>query len=242
MIIVTGSSKGIGNYIANALAYRGLDVVGISRTMPAKESPFFYETLVGNIPGQSFKTYIGDVTKREDLFKIQNELKTNNVVVDALINCAGVGLEPELEFRKIRERNINEIIQTNIIGTINSCQYFMDLMDPKKHTPIINMSSLSAHAVTDLTVYAASKGGIYSFTKALAQKISHTQIRPNCISPGIIDTDMINGILPERKEAALNLQVIKRMFTKEDIYNVVELLLDKRSNSLAGQAFYIGGS
>ena len=242
MIVVTGSSKGIGNYIANALAYKGFDVIGISRTMPLEPSQFNYETLAGPVPGQTFKTYIGDVTKREDLFKIQNELKSKNIVVDALINCAGVGLEPEIEFIKIREKNINEIIQTNVIGTINSCQYFIPLMDQNKHTPIINMSSLSAHAVTDLTVYAASKGAIYSFTKALAQKISHTQIRPNCISPGLIETDMIDGILPERKQAALNLQVIKKMFGKEDIYNIVELLLDPRSNSLAGQALYIGGS
>lgn len=224
MIIVTGSSKGIGNAIANSLAGKGYEVVGVSRTYPENST---------------FKTYIGDIKNKKDLLEIANLLKGNQI--DALINCAGVGGSFNNDFLSHPEEDIRDIFETNVLGTIYSCQSFIPLMDGKKHTAIINIASLSAHANTELAVYGSSKAAIYSFTRSLAKRLSKTMIRPNCISPGLIDTDMIKGINPIAKAHGLKMQIIDKMFNVEDICNIVELLLDKKSESLTGQTFHVGG-
>lgn len=241
MIIVTGSSRGIGNYIANALSYKGINVIGISRTEPSQTTPFFYKTIEGEIPARTFKTYIGDVTNKKDLNRIYNELKDNNITIDALINCAGIGEGIYPDFLTMQEDHIKNIIETNILGTIYTCQTFIPLMNYKIHTPIINMCSLSAHINTELAVYGASKSAIYSFTRSLSKRLATTMIRPNCISPGLIDTDMIKDMSPILKSYGIKKQTIDKMFTKKDIYNIVEFLLNPSSNSITGQTFHIGG-
>jgi 3-oxoacyl-[acyl-carrier protein] reductase len=228
MIIVTGSSKGIGNVIANRLFKNGYNVLGISRTLPDNNS--------------TFKTVQADVVNKDSLLNIYNELKLQNVVVEALINCAGILETPFVDWLTVGQEEIQSIFSTNVIGTMNSCQAFIPLMNKKQHTPIINMASLSAHAVTDFAIYGASKHAVYGFTKSLAKKLQNTSIRPNCISPGPIKSAMTEGL----PELALKLfagpQIINgTVFTSDDICDIVELLLDPRSKSLTGQAFHIGG-
>jgi 3-oxoacyl-[acyl-carrier protein] reductase len=225
MIIVTGSSKGIGNAIANNLLKNGHEVVGISRTYPKDNN--------------NFKTYIADVKNKKSLLEIANILKENKI--DGLINCAGIGDSFTKDFLETTDEDIKGIFETNVLGTIYSCQSFIPLMDQKKHTPIINIASLSAHINTELAIYGSSKAAIYSFTRALAKRLSKTMIRPNCISPGLIDTDMISGINPIIKAHGVKMQIIDKMFTVDDICNIVEFLLDKKSESLTGQTFHIGG-
>lgn len=228
MIIVTGSSKGIGNVIANRLSKNGHDVLGISRTLPENNS--------------TFKTIQADVVNKSSLLNIYNELKLQNVVVEALINCAGILETPFVDWLTIEQEEMQSIFSTNVIGTMNSCQAFIPLMNKKQHTPIINMASLSAHAVTDFAIYGASKHAVYGFTKSLAKKLQNTSIRPNCISPGPIKSAMTEGLPELAFKLFAGPQIINgTVFTSDDICDIVELLLDPRSKSLTGQAFHIGG-
>jgi 3-oxoacyl-[acyl-carrier protein] reductase len=229
MIIVTGSSKGIGNAIANRLSKNGHEVLGISRTLPKDES--------------SFKTYQGDVSQKESLIKLQNELKENNITVTGLINAAGILENVLVDWMAKEQSEIEEVFNTNVVGVINSCQTFIPLMNKKEHTPIINIASISAHVQTDLMIYGPSKYAIYGFTKNLARSLKNTSIRPNCISPGPIFptgmTEAVPGVLLKHYASS---QIINgKIFSPEDICDVVELLLDPKSNSLTGQSFHIGG-
>jgi 3-oxoacyl-[acyl-carrier protein] reductase len=228
MIIVTGSSRGIGNVIANRLSKNGYDVIGISRGIPQNDV--------------SFKTYQADVSQQNTLTPIFEDLKEKNITVQALINCAGILETPFVDWLTIEQSEMESIFSTNVIGTMNSCQVFLPLMDKKQHTPIINMASLSAHSVTDFAIYGASKHAVYGFTKSLAKKLQNTSIRPNCISPGPIKSTMTEGIPDMAFKLFAGSQIINRtVFTSDDICNVVELLLDPKSSSLTGQAFHIGG-
>lgn len=228
MIIVTGSSKGIGNVIANRLTKNGYNVMGISRTIPQNNS--------------LFKTRQADVSKKDTLLEIFNDLKENKVTVEALINCAGILETPFVDWLTTGQEEMESIFSTNVIGTINACQVFLPLMNKKQHTPIINMASLSAHAVTDFAIYGASKHAVYGFTKSLAKKLQNTSIRPNCISPGPIKSAMTEGLPELAFKLFAGPQIINgTVFTSDDICDIVELLLDPRSKSLTGQAFHIGG-
>lgn len=229
MIIVTGSSKGIGNAIANRLSENGHEVLGISRTLPKDES--------------KFKTYQGDVTQKESLIKLQNELKEKNITVTGLINAAGILENVLVDWMTKTQPEIEEVFNTNVIGVINSCQAFIPLMNKKEHTPIINMTSISAHVPTDLMIYGPSKYAIYGFTKNLAKNLKNTAIRPNCISPGpIFPTGMTEAVPDVLLKHYSTSQIINgKIFSPQDVCDIVELLLDPKSNTLTGQAFHIGG-
>lgn len=228
MIIVTGSSRGIGNAIANRLSKNGHEVLGVSRTMPEDQS--------------NFKTYQGDVSKKETLMKLQNDLRENGTTVTALINAAGIIDNLLLNWMERTELEVQDIFNTNVVGTINACQAFIPLMNKKEHTPIINIASITAHAVTDMVVYGSSKYAVYGFTKNLARQLRNTSIRPNCISPGPIKPSGMANNVPELILKYLSTtQIIGNVYSPEEICDVVELLLDPRSSSLTGQAFHIGG-
>jgi 3-oxoacyl-[acyl-carrier protein] reductase len=229
MIIVTGSSRSIGNAVANRLTKNGHEVLGISRTIPEGDS--------------SFKTYQADVTKRETLIELRDNLKENNITVKGLINCAGLLETVSMDWLDREESELESIFATNVIGTMNTCQIFVPLMNRKEHTPIINMASLAAHAVTDFAVYGASKSAVHGFTKGIAKKLKNTSIRPNCISPGpIFPSGMTDGVPEMAMKLFANPQIHSgKLHSPEDICDIVELLLDPRSKTLTGQAFHIGG-
>jgi 3-oxoacyl-[acyl-carrier protein] reductase len=228
MFIVTGSSKGIGNAIANRLLKNGHEVCGISRSMPENNS--------------LFKTYTADVANKQSLIEIANTLKSEKITIDGLINCAGVMQKPFVDWSRIQEEDIQSIFSTNVIGTINSCQSFIPLMNIRKHTPIINISSLSAHANTELSIYGSSKHAVKGFTSSLAKILQATSIRPNCIAPGPIKTEMTSMLSDDMLRMFASPQIINsKVFTSDDICDIVELLIDHRSSSLTGQTFHVGG-
>jgi 3-oxoacyl-[acyl-carrier protein] reductase len=228
MFIVTGSSKGIGNAIARRLLKNGHDVCGISRSLPEDNS--------------LFKTYLADVANKQSLMEVANILKSEKVTVDGLINCAGVMQKPFVDWSRIQEEDIQSIFSTNVIGTINSCQSFIPLMNIRKHTPIINISSLSAHANTELSIYGSSKHAVKGFTSSLAKILQATSIRPNCIAPGPIKTEMTSMLSDDMLRMFASPQIINsKVFTSDDICDIVELLIDHRSSSLTGQTFHVGG-
>jgi 3-oxoacyl-[acyl-carrier protein] reductase len=231
MFIVTGSSSGMGNAIVNRLLKNGYEVSGISRNIPKSGSPF--------------KTYQADVSDKKAIMQIANELKAQNVTVSGLINCAGLAQDFfTADWTKMPAEEVQSIFGTNIIGVINTCQAFVPLMNSKVHTPIINISSLAAHANSDISVYASSKYAVNGFTRSLSRVLRETSIRPNCIAPGMIRTEMTKHFSEQTFNQILYFSgqtLSSKTFTTEDICDVVDMLIDEKSNSLTGQTFHIGG-
>jgi len=231
MFIVTGSSSGIGNAIVNRLLKNGHSVSGISRNIPKN--------------GSGFKTYQADVSDKKSIIEIAEDLKSQNITVSGLINCAGLSQDFFIaDWTKMPAEEIQSIFGTNIIGIINTCQSFVPLMNSKVHTPIINISSLAAHANSDISVYASSKYAVNGFTRSLSRVLRETSIRPNCIAPGMIKTEMTKHLPEEIFNRILFLSgqtLSSKTFTTEDICDVVDMLIDEKSNSLTGQTFHIGG-
>lgn len=227
-VIVTGASRGIGRAIAERLYLKGHDVLGISK----------YSKEDDKYPAPIFEMEQADVTKIEDLNKVYEKIK--HKTVSGLVNSAGIFTAMPIEYFKYEY--YKKVIDTNLIGAMNTCSIFIKLMDKKTYTPIINISSLASSTINDATAYTASKAGLDGFTAALAKELRATKIRPNSICPGIINTDMNILKANDKKlwQALVNAQPIGIQLTTQHVADVVELLFDEKSSCIGGQSIKIG--
>lgn len=224
MIIVTGASRGIGHAICQRLHEQGEPVLGIAR----------------NIESLPFAARQCDVTDYTRIKRIAAELGERQESVTALINAAGTA---SMNLALMVPPHVSEaIIATNLLGTIYCCQLFAPLMIRRKHGIIVNFSSIAVPlAIKGEAIYSASKAGVESFTRSFAREVASFGLRANCIAPGPIATGLLDGITKEQAEAVTSQQIIPRQFTTDDICDLIELLLDKRSRMLTGQVFSVGG-
>ena len=224
MIIVTGASKGLGRAICERLLKKKFEVLGLSR----------------NVKGIPFSSYSCDVSSYEQVKKIANKLKSKKKKISGLINAAGIA---SMNLALTTPANISQnIINTNLLGTIYSCQLFSPLIIRNKYGSIINFSTIAVSlGLKGESIYSASKAGVENFTRSFAKEVSHFNINVNCIAPGPIKTNLLKGITKEQIKNIISKQIIVKQFAPKDICNLVEILLDSRSNSLSGQILHVGG-
>ena len=224
MIIVTGASKGLGRAICERLISKKNEVFGIAR----------------NVENISFPSMSCDVSSYENVKAVVKKLKKDNVKVSALINAAGIDV---MNLAVITPNETSQkIIHTNLLGTIYCCQQFGVLMLKNKSGKIINFSSIAVSlGIKGESIYAASKAGVEGFTRSFSREMADFNINVNCIAPGPIDTELLKGISSAQKEKIISQQIIPKQFKPDDVCDLVEILLDNRSNSLSGQVLHVGG-
>jgi len=107
---------------------------------------------------------------------------------------------------------------------------------------IINFSSIAVSlGIKGESIYAASKAGVEGFTKAFSREMADFNINVNCIAPGPINTELLKGISQDQKNKIISQQIIQKQFTPNHVSDLVEILLDSKSNSLSGQVLHVGG-
>lgn len=224
MIVVTGASRGLGRAICERFIQKGQDVVGLAK----------------NVDGVSFGAISCDVSSYESVKDVVLTLKRTGKCLDALVNAAGVA---SMNLALTTPAEVSQrLINVNLLGTIYCCQLFAPLMIRNKRGVIINFSTIAvALGLKGESVYAASKAGVEGFTRGLARELSDFNINVNCIAPGPIQTDLLNGITPTQISNIVDQQIISTQFTPDTVSDLVELLLDPRANSLSGQVFHVGG-
>jgi 3-oxoacyl-[acyl-carrier protein] reductase len=224
VIIITGASRGLGLDIAQRLAKKGHDILGIARSGTNSD----------------FEIKNADVSDFTQLKAIAKQLLANKIEITGLINAAGIA-SLNLTILTPPEK-VASIIKINLMGTIYSCQAFSPLMIRAKHGSIINFSSIAVSlGLSGEAIYAASKAGVESFSRTFARELSGHGIRVNCISPGPIDTELLKGVSKSQIEKIIKDQVIQRQFTPSDVSDVAEFLISRKSESLSGEVFHIGG-
>ena len=224
MIIVTGASKGLGRAICERLLKKKFEVLGLSR----------------NVKGIPFSSYSCDVSSYEQVKKIANKLKSKKKKISGLINAAGIA-SMNLALTTPYE-TVVKIIATNLLGTIFACKIFTPLMIRENKGNIINFSTIAVPlGLKGESIYVASKSGVEGFTKTFAREVADFNIKVNCIAPGPIKTDLLKGVTNRQIKKVIKKQIFNKQYTKDTICDVVEILLDKKTDSITGQIVNVGG-
>jgi 3-oxoacyl-[acyl-carrier protein] reductase len=224
VIIVTGASRGLGRTVCERLVSQGIEVLGVSRSK-------------ADLPFESIQC---DVSSIDQIKEMTRSVKQSGKRVSGLINAAGIAsmnlaLTMPLETSK-------KLVETNLLGTIYTCQALALLMVRNGGGSIINFSTIAVPlAISGEAVYAASKAGVEGFTRTFAREMSAFNVRANCIAPGPIDTEMLKGVSSDQIDEIVSRQIIRKQFTPDDICDLVEVLLDPKSESMSGQVLNVGG-
>ena len=225
MIIVTGGTSGIGYEITRALRAEGENVITLSRRESAEDK-------------NHISCDLTDYNSLKKAYKIISSMKEN---VYALINCAGIAsmnlaLTTPPEVTK-------KIINTNLIGTIFSNQIFAPLLIKNNGGRIINFSTIAVHlGLKGESIYVASKAGVEGFSRVLAKELSDFNITVNCIAPGPIRTNLLRGISDKQIKQITKNQIIQKEMCLNDVINIVNLILDEKSQNITGQVLHVGGA
>jgi len=225
MIVVTGASKGLGRAICERLIEKNIDVFGLAR----------------NVEDVPFASMSCDVSSYESVKLVAQHLKKEGVMVSGLVNAAGIA---SMNLAVTTPQSVaQKIINTNLLGTIYCCQLIAPLMLRNKYGSIINFSTIAvALGLKGESLYVASKAGVEGFTRSFAREMADFNVRVNCIAPGPIETSLLKGITPEQINKIVSQQIIPKQFEPDSIADLVELLIDSRSDSLSGQVLHVGGA
>lgn len=225
MIVVTGASKGLGRAICERLIEKNIGVLGLAR----------------NVQDVPFASMSCDVSSYESVKAVAQHLKKEGFKVSGLVNAAGIA---SMNLAVTTPQSVaQKIINTNLLGTIYCCQLIAPLMLRKKQGSIINFSTIAvALGLKGESIYVASKAGVEGFTRSFAREMADFNVKVNCIAPGPIDTSLLKGITAEQINKIVSAQIIPKQFKPDSVADLVELLIDSRSDSLSGQVFHVGGA
>jgi len=235
--VITGGAGDIGREISTELAKEGASIA-IHYNNSYDKAVNLKEYIKSNFSyAEVFKA---DISNRSQVDDMVNKIYEKFGRIDYLINNAGIAQIKQ--FIDITEADWDNMININLKGIFNCTQSVLRFMLPNKNGSIINISSIWGITGASCEVhYSASKGGIISFTKALAKELGPSKIRVNCIAPGVIDTRMNNILNAEEKEHLLDEIPLMSIGKPEDVANAVLFLLSDKANFITGQVITVDG-
>lgn len=182
VILITGASRGIGKEIARRLAQDGNAVIANYNKSEEQAQKLQQENL-------NIEIYKADVSQREEVHKMIENILNKYGKIDVLVNNAGIS-ESKV-FTDVTDGDWNKIINTNLYSAFCVTQEVLPNMIHNKKGCIINISSVwGIVGASCETIYSIAKAGMDGMTKSLAKELGPSNIRVNSIAPGIIDTDM----------------------------------------------------
>ena len=240
VILVTGSSRGIGAVIVSGFAKKGFRTV-INFSKSAGEAAALQKQISETTGRENVLLIKADVSNRSEVRAMFDEVVRTFGKVDALINNAGVNKDGP--FLDMTDEQWQKVMGVNLTGTFICSQEFA-LHFKGDSGNIINISaSTGIRGRKNGCNYCASKAGVINLTKCLALELA-PRIRVNCIVPGYIETDeVMTRYKIDRKEnyaAAVSTIPLGRMGTAEDIFSMAEYLVEN-SGYITGQNFFVNG-
>lgn len=226
VMVITGTRKGIGRYLAEYYCDRGFQVVGCSR----EKSDF----TSGN-----YRHFCVDVADEVGVRGMFHELFNSLGRVDVLINNAGIASMNHVLLTPMA--TIRKIIDTNFIGTFLFCREAAKLMRGNGGR-IVNFATVATPLnLEGEAIYAASKAAVESFTRILARELAPFRITVNAVGPTPVKTDLIRSIPNDKMDALLARQAIRRFGEFRDISNVIDFMIKPESDFVTGQVLFLGG-
>lgn len=233
LAIVTGGTSGLGASISKALHAEGYEVVANYLLDDEIAQEFESET--------GIKTMKWNVLDYDESMEAVKEIEQNHEAeISILINNAGI--TKDIPFYKMSREDWVSVVHHNLDSCFNMSRSVINIMREKKYGRIINISSINSQTRLNKQInYAAAKGGIIEFTKALAFEYSAKNVTVNSITPGFVMTD-IAAKVPKEIMDKLSLLVPKaRMAKPEDITKAVVFLVSEDAEYITGEDISING-
>ena len=227
VVLITGTRKGIGRYLAERYAAQGFTVYGCSR---------------GDIPEtiHGYTHFCADITDENSVRDMLREIRSRSRRLDVLINNAGIASMNAMLLTPLN--TARQILETNFLGTFLCCREAARLMQRRKHGRIVNLTTVAVPLKLEgEAVYAASKAAVVTLTEILARELATFEITVNAVGPTPIRTDLIRNVPRDTLERLLQRQAIRRFAEFEDVANVVDFFISPTSAMVTGQTLYLGG-
>lgn len=222
-ILVTGATRGIGLAISTELLKRGFAVLGTGRSTPQG-----FGSLLEEFDHASFAQL--DLAKQESLHAFA---KDNLDGLYGIVNNAAIARDGVLA--TMHESEVNEVFQTNVIGTITLTKYALRPMLLQRRGRVVNIASIiGSTGFNGLSVYGASKAAMLGFSRSLAREVGRAGITVNSVSPGFIATEMSAGIGAEGRRQIERRSALRRLATADEVAKAVSYLVSDDAAGVTG--------
>jgi len=235
--MVTGGRRGIGFTIAQILGKNGARVA-INDVASQEEIEKAVEELKEQ--GIEARGYIADVTKKEEIKTVVQDIINTWGQIDILVNNAGITKDGLM--MRMTEQQWDAVINVNLKSAFNFIHAVTPVMMRQKTGSIINMSSVvGVSGNAGQSNYSASKAGMIGLTKSMAKEVGSRGIRVNAIAPGFIITDMTAALSEEVRNEWAKQIPLRRGGTPDDVANTALYLASELSSYVTGQVIHVCG-
>ncbi|GHF69052.1 putative 3-oxoacyl-[acyl-carrier protein] reductase [Streptomyces mashuensis] len=235
--LVTGASRGIGRAVAIRLAELGCDIA-----LNYRSSTTEAEQVAEHITklGRRAELLQGDVSDPEVPARLAAGVLASFGRIDVLVNNAGITRDELLLNQSLKD--IRDVLDTNLVAPMLTVQAVAPAMMRRRYGRIVNISSSAASKPgRGQSNYAAAKGGLEAFTKAMAVELASRKVLVNAVAPGVINTDMTETIRGHGEDEIMSRLLLKTYAEPETIADAVAYLASPRNTYTTGEVLHIDG-
>ncbi len=236
-VLITGASGGIGKAAALAFARQG-DKVALGCCHNKEKAEAVRQEILQQ-GGQALVVQ-ADVAHEKQVERMFTEIETAFGPVEVLVNNAGIAQQKL--FTELSLEDWNRMFAVHVTGSFLCSRCALAAMIQKKHGCIVNISSMWGQVGASCEVhYSAAKAALIGFTKALAQEVGPSNIRVNCVAPGVVETDMMADFSAADKQALCEETPLQCIGLPEDIAASILFLSSPGAGFITGQVLAPNG-
>lgn len=227
VMLITGTSRGIGRYLAEYYVGKGDQIIGCSRR------PAEYES-------KDYQHFCLDVSDEAAVVQMVAEIGRTYGRLDVLINNAGVASMNHALLTPVK--TVHNILNTNVVGTFLFCREAARVMQKNHYGRIVNFATGATRLKLEgEAIYASSKAAVITLTEILARELAELGITVNAVAPPAIETDLTRAVPRQKIDSFLSRHAIKHHGQFSDVANVTDFFIKPESSFVTGQVIFLGG-